>query len=84
MDAGCKVIGGERGLTSVKTLSGLRIRALHAEHAPIEILDSNTNVEVGDKIEILVHYHDGTVNLHRHMYGMRSGRVDDVFTIEHF
>jgi hypothetical protein len=29
-----------------------------------------------------VHYHDGTVNLHRHMYGMRSGRVDDVFTIE--
>lgn len=69
MDAGCKVIGGERGLTSVKALSGLRIRALHAEHAPIEIL---------------VHYHDGTVNLHRHMYGMRSGRVDDVFTIEHF
>jgi len=88
VDAGCKVISGERGLPSVKGIAGLKLKALHAEHAPIEIQDSATgnaaavNVEVGDKLEIAVHYHDGTINLHRQMYGMRNGEVERIFTIE--
>lgn len=83
VDAGVKAISGERGLPSVKGISGLKLKALHAEHAPIEILDSAVPVEVGDKIEIAVHYHDGTINLHRRMYGIRNGAVERVFTIEH-
>jgi len=88
VDAGCKAISGERGLPSVKGIAGLKLKALHAEHAPIEIQDAATskapavNVEVGDKIEIAVHYHDGTINLHRQMYGMRNGDVERVFAIE--
>lgn len=82
VDAGCKVISGERGLPSVKGVDGLKLKALHAEHAPIEILDPSVKVEVGDKIEILVHYHDGTINLHERMYGIRNGEVERVFTIE--
>jgi D-serine deaminase-like pyridoxal phosphate-dependent protein len=72
----------------VKGIAGLKLKALHAEHAPIEIQDSATgnaeavNVEVGDKLEIAVHYHDGTINLHRQMYGMRNGEVERVFAIE--
>ncbi|MGA2301533.1 MAG: alanine racemase [Candidatus Acidiferrum sp.] len=83
VDAGVKAISGERGLPSVKGISGLKLKALHAEHAPIEILDPAVPVEVGDKIEIAVHYHDGTINLHRRMYGIRNGAVERVFTIEH-
>src|SRR5439155_9881354 len=83
VDAGCKVISGERGLPSVKGIAGLKLKALHAEHAPIEIQDAAVNVEVGDKIEIAVHYHDGTINLHRQMYGMRNSEVERIFTIEH-
>lgn len=83
VDAGVKAISGERGLPSVKGISGLKLRALHAEHAPIEILDPGVSVEVGDKIEIAVHYHDGTINLHRRMHGIRNGTVERVFTIEH-
>ena len=82
VDAGCKAISAERGLPSVKGISGLTVKALHAEHAPIEIRDGAVNVEVGDKIEIAVQYHDGTVNLHRRMYGIRNGEVERVFTIE--
>lgn len=82
VDAGCKAISGERGLPSVKGVSGLKLKALHAEHAPIEICDPGVHVEVGDKIEIAVHYHDGTINLHRRMYAMRDGEVERVFTIE--
>lgn len=82
VDAGCKVISGERGLPQVKGIAGLKLKALHAEHAPIEIQDAGVTVEVGDKIEIAVHYHDGTINLHGKMYGIRNLEVESVFTIE--
>jgi D-serine deaminase-like pyridoxal phosphate-dependent protein len=82
VDAGCKAISGERGLPWVKGIAGLKLKALHAEHAPIEIQDPAVNVDVGDKIEIAVHYHDGTINLHRQMYGVRNGRVERAFQIE--
>ena len=78
-DAGVKAISGERGLPSVKGVPGLKLKALHAEHAPIEITDSNVNVQVGDKIEISVHYHDGTIHLHRRMYGIRNGKVEKIY-----
>jgi D-serine deaminase-like pyridoxal phosphate-dependent protein len=81
-DAGCKVISGERGLPSVKDIAGLKLKALHAEHAPIEIQDPAVEVDIGDKIEIAVHYHDGTINLHKQMYGVRNGEVERIFTIE--
>jgi D-serine deaminase-like pyridoxal phosphate-dependent protein len=82
VDAGCKVISGERGLPMVKGIAGLKLKALHAEHAPIEILDPALAIEVGDKIEIAVHYHDGTINLHKQMYGIRGGEVEHIFAIE--
>ena len=82
VDAGCKAISGERGLPSVKGMTGLKLKALHAEHAPIAIEDPNLDVDVGDKIEIAVHYHDGTINLHKRMYGMRNGQMERIFTIE--
>jgi D-serine deaminase-like pyridoxal phosphate-dependent protein len=82
LDAGCKALSGERGLPSVKGIAGLRLKALHAEHAPVEIQDQGVQIEVGDKIEIAVQYHDGTINLHRKMYGIRNGAVERVFTIE--
>ena len=83
VDAGVKAISGERGLPSVKGIGGLRLRALHAEHAPIDLEDPNAPVKVGDKIELAVSYHDGTVHLHQQMYGVRRGIVEDVLTIEH-
>lgn len=82
VDAGCKAISGERGLPSVKDVPGLKITALHAEHAPIEIENPAVHLEVGDKIELAVQYHDGTINLHRCMHGIRNGEVERVFTIE--
>jgi D-serine deaminase-like pyridoxal phosphate-dependent protein len=82
VDAGVKAISGERGLPMVKSQPLLRVKALHAEHAPIEILESDVPVEVGDTLELLVHYHDGTINLHDRMFGIRAGRIEETFTIE--
>lgn len=83
VDAGVKALSGERGLPAVKNRKGLKLRALHAEHAPIDFTDSDLPVEVGDLIEIAVHYHDGTIQLHHKMYGIRDGKVENVYTIEH-
>jgi D-serine deaminase-like pyridoxal phosphate-dependent protein len=82
VDAGVKAISGERGLPSVKGFERLRVKALHAEHAPIEMVEGDVPVEVGDTLEILVQYHDGTINLHDRMFGVRNGIVEEVFTIE--
>lgn len=83
VDSGVKALSGERGLPSVKTTPALRLKALHAEHAVIEATDPQVKVELGDKIEVWAHYHDGTVHLHQRMYGIRNGVVEQVYTIEH-
>jgi len=82
VDAGAKAMSGENGLPSVKGIPGLRVKAMHVEHTLMEILDPSLCVEVGDRIEIWVRYLDPTLNLHPHMYGVRHGRVEKVFTIE--
>ena len=82
LDAGVKAISGERGLPSLQGIDGLKLKALHAEHAPVEIVGPGVNVEVGDKLEISVQYHDGTIHLHKCIYGIRDGRVERVFPIE--
>ena len=82
VDAGVKAISAERGLPSVKGVEGMQLRALHAEHAPIDLMGPGAPVEVGDKIELAVRYHDGTVNLHKQMVGIRKGIVEAVFSIE--
>lgn len=83
VDAGVKAISGERGLPSVMGFEGLRLKALHAEHAPIEIVDERVVPKVGEKVQIRVQYHDGTVHLHRQIYGIRNGTVEQMFQIEH-
>jgi D-serine deaminase-like pyridoxal phosphate-dependent protein len=81
VNAGRKVNSGELGLPSIKHNPALQLRAMHAEHAIIDIKDPSVPVDVGDKIEIWVHYHDGTVNLHDRMYGIRNNKVEETFTI---
>jgi D-serine deaminase-like pyridoxal phosphate-dependent protein len=81
IDAGRKALSGERGLPSVKNVEGVRLSALHSEHAIIEILNPTVSVEVGDKVEIWVHYSDATVQLHERMYGTRNGEVEEELSI---
>jgi D-serine deaminase-like pyridoxal phosphate-dependent protein len=82
LDIGVKEISGERGLPLLKNAEGARLRRLNAEHAVVEILDPGFAARVGDQLEIWAHYSDGTVNLHRRMYGMREGRVEETFLFE--
>ena len=82
VDAGLKSISGEHGLPIVKAHDGLRMRKLNAEHGIIDVLDSSTPVDVGDTIELWAHYSDATVNLHERMYGIRSGKVEQILRLQ--
>jgi D-serine deaminase-like pyridoxal phosphate-dependent protein len=81
VDAGKKSLSGERGLPVVKSLEGVQLTTLHSEHAIIELRDGAAPVEVGDTIEIWVEYSDPTVQLHRRMYGIRNGVVEEVLKL---
>ena len=82
VDCGVKALSGERGLSTLKGIEGVEMKALHAVHAPLEIHDPRTCLEVGQKVEFWVHYSDATVHLHDRMYGVRNGEIEEVFKIE--
>ncbi len=82
LNIGLKEISGERGLPVLKNANGARLRKLNAEHAIVDIIDPNFPAQVGDQLEIWAHYSDATVNLHRQMFGMRDGRVEETFVVE--
>jgi len=82
VDAGLKALSCERGIPAVKDLAGLATRRLTAEHGIIGIQDSADPVDVGDRIEMWVHYSDATVNLYERIYGIRDGRVEEVLRVE--
>lgn len=82
LDCGVKKLSAERGLSTVKSVEGVEMRALHAEHCLLEITQPNVRLEVGQTIELWVHYSDATVSLHDRMFGVRNGRVEDTFQIE--
>jgi len=81
-DVGLKELSCERGVPGVKNLPGVATRRLTAEHAIIDLTDRAAAVEVGDRIEMQVHYSDATVNLHSRMYGIRGRRVEEVLRVE--
>ncbi len=82
LNIGLKEISGERGLPVLKNTAGARLRRLNAEHAIVDIVDPNLPAQVGDHLEIWAHYSDATVNLHRRMFGVRDGRVEETFLFE--
>jgi D-serine deaminase-like pyridoxal phosphate-dependent protein len=82
LDIGLKEISGERGLPVLKNADGARLSKLNAEHAIIDIVDPNFPAQVGDQLELWAHYSDATVNLHRQMFGMRDGQVEEIFLVE--
>lgn len=83
LDAGFRAMSGENGLPAIKGMAGLRAKALHIEHTIVEMADTASCVEVGDKLEIWVRFLDQTLGLHDYLYAVREGKVEDILRIEH-
>jgi len=66
----------------LKNAKGAQLRKLNAEHAIVDILDPGFSAQVGDQLELWAHYSDATANLHRRMFGVRGGQVEETFLLE--
>ena len=82
LNIGLKEISSERGLPVLKDATGARVRKLNAEHAVVDTLDPGFSAQVGDQLELWAHYSDATVNLHRRMFGIRGGQVEETLLLE--
>lgn len=80
-DAGAKAMSTGNGLPQVKGIPGLSVKALHVEHILMEMEDPSVPIQVGDRIEISVPTLDPTLSLHGHIYGIRNGKVEEVFPV---
>jgi D-serine deaminase-like pyridoxal phosphate-dependent protein len=79
-DAGLMSISTASGNPVVKEHPGLSIHELHAENTVFKA-ERGIRIEVGDKIEVIPSYLDGTVNMHERLFGIRKGRVENVWSI---
>ncbi|MDP6037343.1 MAG: DSD1 family PLP-dependent enzyme, partial [Candidatus Latescibacteria bacterium] len=72
-DAGRKTTSNQFSLPEVKDRTDVVVTGLSAEHAALGLADSN--LKIGDKIELISGYSDMTVFLHDQLYGIRNDRV---------
>lgn len=80
-DAGMKVVTSEFGMPEVRGIEGATLTKLSEEHGKIEFASPNTDLKVGDKIELFVSHGCTTINLHDRYYGVRDGRLEAVWSI---
>jgi D-serine deaminase-like pyridoxal phosphate-dependent protein len=73
-------MGQHTGRPRVIEPPGVHLRGLNAEHSIFE-LDEGTAVAPGDRVTLVPHYSDSTVLLHRRMYAVRDGVVEDVWPV---
>lgn len=79
-DAGQMSINTHGMLPIVKGMNGLEVMGVHAENTILKNRGPG-KIKVGDAIEIIPSYLDGTVKLHEKFYGIKSNKVESVWKI---
>jgi D-serine deaminase-like pyridoxal phosphate-dependent protein len=79
-DAGWKASGQHTGRPLAVDPPGIRVRNLNAEHTLFD-LDEGVRLELGQRVTMVPHYSDSTVLLHRRMYAVRNGIVEEVWPV---
>jgi D-serine deaminase-like pyridoxal phosphate-dependent protein len=81
VDAGNKAIAREDSI--FKDISGLKLYKLSAEHGRVQVTKPSREIKIGDKLELIPSYGDGTVNRWNKYFGIRKDRLDTVIPIYH-
>lgn len=79
MDAGQKTIGADPEQPTVENIPGATVRSLSAEHGNLVLSDGD--VSVGDKVWVLPWDVGLTVNLHDYAQVVRDGRLEAVWNL---
>jgi D-serine deaminase-like pyridoxal phosphate-dependent protein len=81
IDAGKKVITTEFGLPEILSSEGVRLVSLHEEHGILEVNPERTEIQIGDKVELVPSHVCTTVNLHDWYYAIRGHDVEAIWPI---
>ncbi len=79
-DAGWKATGRHTGLPSVINPAGWQCVGLSAEHTHLS-RDGGDPLQIGDRVELVPHYSDSTVLLHRTLHAHRNGKIEEAWEI---
>lgn len=79
-DAGRMSMSCPRGKPIVVGRDGFEVVGVHAENTILKT-EKPVKVKIGDKIELIPPYLDGTVKLHDKFYGIRKGKIEAVWRI---
>jgi D-serine deaminase-like pyridoxal phosphate-dependent protein len=79
-DCGHKSTTKDHGYPSVRGIPGATVTALNDEHATIAT-PPDSQLAIGDLVELLPSHTDPTVNLHDIFYVVKDDRVIDVWRI---
>jgi D-serine deaminase-like pyridoxal phosphate-dependent protein len=77
-DAGLMSINRAFGEPQIVGRDDVEVHELHAENTILKTNRQNS-ISIGDKIELVPPYLDGTVNCHRKIYALRKGRVQAIW-----
>ena len=79
-DAGLTCFSNAYGNPVVRGGLGLEVHELHAENTVLKV-ERGRRIEIGDKIELIPSYLDGTVNMHERLHAIRNSKVEATWSI---
>jgi D-serine deaminase-like pyridoxal phosphate-dependent protein len=89
VDGGSKTFSSDRlanssevTFGSVLEAPGARFHKMNEEHGYIDITRADRGFSIGDQLRIVPNHICVAVNLHEQMYGIRNGRVEEVWKVE--
>ncbi|WP_455368027.1 DSD1 family PLP-dependent enzyme [[Eubacterium] cellulosolvens] len=80
-DIGIMSMNTSYGLPVLKKLPDIEVKDLHAENTILQ-LKKSLKLKIGQKIEFLPTYIDGTVNLHNQFHVIRKGKLEAIWNIQ--
>jgi len=81
LDAGKKTMSEDAAVPQPIGLPPVQRMKISAEHTTVELEQPSETPKVGDRIEFVVGYSDTTVHLHEEIFGVRRGRIEEVWRV---
>jgi D-serine deaminase-like pyridoxal phosphate-dependent protein len=81
IDSGMKVLSTDHGLPEIISPVGVRLVSLHEEHGILEIEHLETDLKIGDRVEIRPSHACTTVNLHDQFYVIQNEVLEMIWEI---
>ena len=81
LDFGRKQIDPSHAWPVPLGIDGIASLAMHIEHFIITLEQPSAAPRVGDRIDVEVGFGDRAIHLHEHLYGVRGGIVETVWSV---